>query len=134
MSLGDNNLRRTSLFSISRPEISAKSQIDASDVPDVEQSKRPVTPLENTYKMDTGKTFSASAVEKVMQEVLEGQLEEEKYDPRASKQVSFVCLLLCFCFLFVFHCLFLLLFCFCVAFVVAAKDGKNIVNNYHKQS
>eukprot|EP00056_Hartaetosiga_gracilis_P000905 m.41273 g.41273 ORF g.41273 m.41273 type:complete len:161 (-) comp10410_c0_seq2:814-1296(-) len=88
MSLGDNNLRRTSLFSISRPEISAKSQIDASDVPDVEQSKRPVTPLENTYKMDTGKTFSASAVEKVMQEVLEGQLEEEKYDPRASKQMA----------------------------------------------
>lgn len=52
-----------------------------------ERPRRPVTPLENTYKMEPEKRFNAKAVENIIEEVLIGQLEEEHYEPRASKQV-----------------------------------------------
>ncbi len=46
-----------------------------------------MTPLENTYRMEPVKRFHAKAVEDIINEVLAGQLEEEQYEPRASKQV-----------------------------------------------
>ncbi|EGD72396.1 hypothetical protein PTSG_00416 [Salpingoeca rosetta] len=89
VSVGEALDRRSSLFSISRPEIAATSQVDASDVPDQDEGpKRPVTPLENTYQLDPDKKFSESAVTAIIREVLEGQLEEEKYDARATRQMS----------------------------------------------
>eukprot|EP00049_Salpingoeca_infusionum_P017749 m.354209 g.354209 ORF g.354209 m.354209 type:complete len:163 (+) comp16952_c0_seq1:240-728(+) len=85
----DQLARRSSLFEMSRPEIAATSEIFASTAPDPEDGpKRPVTPVENTYRMEPYKKFSASEVTKVIEEVLEGQLEEEVYDPRATKQMS----------------------------------------------
>eukprot|EP00043_Microstomoeca_roanoka_P025205 m.7942 g.7942 ORF g.7942 m.7942 type:complete len:165 (+) comp5342_c0_seq1:102-596(+) len=89
ISLGEELARRSSLFTPSRPEIAATSQIDASDVPDQEDApKRPITPLENTYRLDPEKKFSESAVSAIIREVLEGQLEEEKYDARSSRQMA----------------------------------------------
>lgn len=49
--------------------------------------KRPITPLENTYQLEPEVKFSESAVSAIIREVLEGQLEEETYDERATRQV-----------------------------------------------
>jgi hypothetical protein len=85
----DDLARRSSLFALSRPEIAATSQVFASDVPDTDDKpKRPVTPMENTYRMEPYTKFSAKQVTQIIEEVLEGQLEEEEYDPRATKQMA----------------------------------------------
>jgi hypothetical protein len=46
--------------------------------------------VENTYKMKPDKPFQSKPVEDIIKEVLKAQLQEEVYEPRATKQVSAV--------------------------------------------
>jgi len=50
-------------------------------------NQRPRTPYENTFKMKPDLKVNAAAIEKIIANVLKVQLEEEKYDPKATKQV-----------------------------------------------
>eukprot|EP00048_Salpingoeca_helianthica_P015655 m.227855 g.227855 ORF g.227855 m.227855 type:complete len:227 (-) comp17340_c0_seq1:27-707(-) len=80
--------RRSSLFALSRADIAATSQVDHSDQPADLGVRRPRTPYENTYKMKPSLKFSSKAVEGIIETVLKEQLEEEKYDAKASKQIT----------------------------------------------
>jgi hypothetical protein len=44
--------------------------------------------VENTYKMRPDKPFQSKPVEDIIKEVLQAQLQEEVYEPRATKQVQ----------------------------------------------
>ncbi len=99
--MADEVRRKSSLFVGSRPEIAATSQVDHSDEPteqvrisiksvliEHQTVRRPRTPYENTYKMKPDAKINVKAIEKIIDAVLKDQLEEEKYDPKATKQVS----------------------------------------------
>ena len=55
---------------------------------DAFNSKRPKVRYENTYRMEPEKQFRSSEAEAIIKEVLEQYLKEEKYDSKASKQLS----------------------------------------------
>eukprot|EP00053_Salpingoeca_punica_P014576 m.132804 g.132804 ORF g.132804 m.132804 type:complete len:179 (+) comp16495_c1_seq1:2100-2636(+) len=82
--------RRSSVFN-TRSEPAAASHVDHCDNP-AEPTKhaprRPLTPLENTFRMTPDKKFSAKSVEDVINTVLASQLEEETYDVRSSRQMT----------------------------------------------
>jgi hypothetical protein len=46
--------------------------------------------LENTFQLEPEVKFSAKAVTDIIDEVLPGQLDEEEYDLRASRQVRWL--------------------------------------------
>jgi hypothetical protein len=50
--------------------------------------RRPRTPLENTFKMKPDRKFEVKPVKELIETVLKEQLEEEKYDARASRQMA----------------------------------------------
>lgn len=83
------SIAKSSLFAGSRREIEAESQVDWEDKPNRNQARvRPSTPLENTYKMGPDKKFEVKPIENIINKVLADQLEEEKYDPKSSKQMT----------------------------------------------
>ena len=51
-------------------------------------TRRPKVRFENTYRMEPPRKFRASEAEAIIKEVLEHYLKDEKYDPKASKQLS----------------------------------------------
>eukprot|EP00729_Bicosta_minor_P016017 gene16017-13154_t len=55
---------------------------------DAEKARRPTTPLENTFKMKPDRKFEVKPVRELIETVLNQQLEEEKYDARASRQMA----------------------------------------------
>jgi len=70
--------KKSSLFSMSRNNMGDGGG----------QPRRPRTPLENTYKMHPEKKFEVKPVEELINTVLKDQLEEEKYDPKSSRQMA----------------------------------------------
>eukprot|EP00729_Bicosta_minor_P004120 gene4120-14860_t len=79
--------KKSSLFSMSQRVIESTSQVGHADAP-AAQSRRPRTPLENTYKMKPDRKFEVKPVKELIEKVLKEQLEEEKYDARASRQMA----------------------------------------------
>lgn len=89
--------RQSSLFSresfheemLKRKE-SNRSYATIAQHADAEQiaPKRPKVRYENTYHMEPSRKFKASEAETIIKEVLEMLLKDEKYDPKASRQLS----------------------------------------------
>ncbi len=50
--------------------------------------KKPRTYYENTYKLEPNRKFEAGKVKAIIEKTLEEQLGEEKYDPKASRQMT----------------------------------------------
>jgi len=83
--------RKSSLFAGSQRVIEASSQVGYADAPgsvSTQNRQRPRTPLENTFKMSPDKKFEVKPIEVIINKVLQDQLEEEKYDPKSSKQMT----------------------------------------------
>ena len=96
---GDATARKSSLFSkesfhedmLKRKEmnrsvvvISQHSEADTAGY----APRRPKVRYENTYRIEPDRKFSPSAAETIIKEVLEQYLKDEKYDPKACRQLS----------------------------------------------
>ena len=53
-----------------------------------EDAERPSVRMENTYQLSPKKRFPSGAVRRVVKEVLEGYLSEEKYEPELCRQMT----------------------------------------------
>lgn len=86
----DSLARKSSLFAGSQRVIDASSQVGYADQPEKGSggSRRPRTPLENTYKMVPDKKFQVAPVEAIINSVLEEQLKDETYEPKSSRQMT----------------------------------------------
>ena len=64
------------------------STISFMDEPDHGDHSRPSVRMENTYQLDPAKRFPSGQVKRVVKEVLEGYLSEEKYEPELCRQMT----------------------------------------------
>jgi len=87
--MAESASRAGSLFSMSQRVIESSSQVNHSDAPTTgSSSRRPRTPLENTYKMSPDAKFQVKPVKELIDNVLKEQLEEETYDAKSSRQMA----------------------------------------------
>lgn len=58
------------------------------DEPGHDEHFKPPARYENTYQLEPAKKFPYSIVKSIMQDVLDGYLAEEKYEPELCRQMT----------------------------------------------
>ena len=86
--------KNSSLFStasfhehMKRKDTSSRSVLALGQEPESAPKRKPRHIYENTYKLEPEKKFQAGKVKTIIEEVLEKNLKDEKYDPKSCRQL-----------------------------------------------
>ena len=85
----DSSLFSTASFHehMKRKDTSSRSVLALGQEPESAPKRKPRHIYENTYKLEPERKFQAGKVKAIIEEVLEKNLKDEKYDPKSCRQL-----------------------------------------------